>query len=128
MSIKLGQHGLGNILDMDMWLMLMTWIMAWPNDARRWFIGPERTLRTFKMAEPVLQIGDMMTNALIILPPVCFCLCLECQEKGINILLAKRLQRLGVRVLLGEKGEKIKQDFTIILITLAHLLPYLRRI
>src|SRR5258708_18332386 len=94
---------------MDMGLTLITWIMARPNDACGWFIGPERTLRAFKMAEPVLQIGDMMMNALGILPPVCFCLCLECQEKGINILSRKGLQRLGRRILLEEKDEKITE-------------------
>jgi hypothetical protein len=39
----------------------------------------------------------MIMNTLIVrLPAMCFSLCLESQDKCINILLGKGLQRLGV--------------------------------
>jgi hypothetical protein len=31
------------------------------------FVGPQRTLNAFEMTEPVFEVGDMVTNALIIL-------------------------------------------------------------
>src|SRR4051794_2950434 len=109
MRVKLIEHGLGNVLDRRV-LMAKTWIMAWPDDVRCWVGGSERTLHPFEIAEQLFQVRNMIMNALIVvLPAVCFPLCLESQDKRINILLGKGLQRLGVRILLDEKGKKVSQ-------------------
>src|SRR5437764_9901888 len=110
MRIKLVEHCLGNVLDMCTWLVMNTWIMVRPDDTNRWFSGPQRTLHPFKITEPLFQVEEMIMSALIvILPAMCFPLCLESQEKRINILLGKCLQALRMRILLHEKGEKVSQ-------------------
>src|SRR5215831_10576383 len=104
MCVKLVEHCLGNALDLRTCLMLKTWIMAWPNDMGGWVGGTQWALRPFEIAEQLVQVGDMVMNALIVRPPaMCFRFCLESQDKCINILLAKRLERLGMGVLFDEK-------------------------
>src|SRR5438552_14702650 len=52
----------------------------------------------------------MIMNTLIVSrPAMCFALCLESQDKCINILLGKCLQVRRMRILLHEKGEKVSQ-------------------
>src|SRR2546425_12654165 len=110
MRVKLVEHHLGNVLDLRTFFVITTGIMARPDETCRWFIGPERTLNTFEIAEQLFEVRDMMTGALIvILPTMHLRLGFQSQDKRINILLGKRLQRLGVRILLDEKGKKVSQ-------------------
>src|SRR6266496_5085295 len=109
MRVKLIEHCLGNVLDRRVWVV-KTWIMAWPDDMRCWVGWPHRTLHPFEIAEQLFQVRNMIMNALIVvLPAVRIPLCLESQDKRINILLGKGLKRLGVRMLLDEKSEKVSQ-------------------
>ena len=50
-----------------------------------------------------------MNTLIVSRPAMCFALCLESQDKCINILLGKCLQVRRMRILLHEKGEKVSQ-------------------
>src|SRR5690349_21230738 len=87
-----------------------TWIMAGPDDMRCWVGWSQRTLHPFEIAQQFFQVGDIIMDALVVvLPTMCCCLCLESQDKCIDILLRKGLQRLSEGMLLDEKGEKVPQ-------------------
>src|SRR5258708_20665538 len=95
---------------MFLWSILTAWMMAWPDDASRWFVRSQRILNTLEIAEQLFYIGDMIPKTLISrFPAMCFCLCLENEEKRINILSGKDLQRSSLGISLEEKGEKVSQ-------------------
>src|SRR5450755_1002582 len=102
MRVKLIEHCLRDVLDRRT-PMVKTWIMAWPDDMRCWVGCSYWTLHPFEIAEQLVQVGDMIMNALVvILPSMCFRLCLQSQDKHVNILLGKCLEALCVGILLDE--------------------------
>ena len=93
---------------MRLWSILTPWIMTRPDDASRWFGWSQRTLNTLEIAEQPFDVGDMIPNTLIAsLPARCFGLCLDNEDKRIEILSGKSLQRSSVGIALEEKGEKV---------------------